>query len=281
MYKNTLKTKDQSTKAQQSQSAIDSKVNRICDAFLAVLEQPQYKEAHLQNIITAHVSKTPPDLESGLEMIGRLQQAQDILTEKAAEHICFLADVNQLYDTALGIYNLELALLIAQQSQKDPREYLPHLQSLHDLSPLRRKFQIDDQLGRRTKAVSHLKDIGVFNEVLDYVRKHILYAEALKLYQYDKEKLKEIMKIYADYLATSNRHKEAAIAYEFLQDYASAWPHYRSANLWQEALSSATLAGVPESELTSLATSLAEGMSISKSFPLPLSFVGPSLTSEK
>jgi elongator complex protein 1 len=262
MYKNTLKTKDQSTKAQQSQSAIDSKVNRICDAFLAVLEQPQYKEAHLQNIITAHVSKTPPDLESGLEMIGRLQQAQDILTEKAAEHICFLADVNQLYD-------------------KDPREYLPHLQSLHDLSPLRRKFQIDDQLGRRTKAVSHLKDIGVFNEVLDYVRKHILYAEALKLYQYDKEKLKEIMKIYADYLATSNRHKEAAIAYEFLQDYASAWPHYRSANLWQEALSSATLAGVPESELTSLATSLAEGMSISKSFPLPLSFVGPSLTSEK
>lgn len=40
------------------------------------------------------------------------------MTERAAEHICFLADVNQLYDTALGLYNLELALLIAQQSQK-------------------------------------------------------------------------------------------------------------------------------------------------------------------
>lgn len=34
------------------------------------------------------------------------------------EHICFLADVNRLYDNALGIYDLQLTLLIAQQSQK-------------------------------------------------------------------------------------------------------------------------------------------------------------------
>ena len=34
------------------------------------------------------------------------------------EHICFLADVNRLYDYALGLYDLELTLLVAQQSQK-------------------------------------------------------------------------------------------------------------------------------------------------------------------
>ena len=136
MYKETLKTIDPSATTTAPQKAVELKVNRICDAFLAVLEQSQHKEDHLQNIITAHVSKTPPDLESGLEMIGRLQgnascrtkisrlltdpqtEAQDPLTDKAAEHICFLADVNQLYDTSLGIYNLELALLVAQQSQK-------------------------------------------------------------------------------------------------------------------------------------------------------------------
>jgi hypothetical protein len=39
-------------------------------------------------------------------------------SEQAAEHICFLADVNQLYDHALGIYDLDVAILIAQQSQK-------------------------------------------------------------------------------------------------------------------------------------------------------------------
>lgn len=34
------------------------------------------------------------------------------------EHICFLADVNKLYDNALGLYDLDLTLLVAQQSQK-------------------------------------------------------------------------------------------------------------------------------------------------------------------
>jgi elongator complex protein 1 len=49
--------------------------------------------------------------------------SKDPLTDKAAEHICFLADVNQLYDTSLGLYNLDLALLIAQQSQKASNSY--------------------------------------------------------------------------------------------------------------------------------------------------------------
>lgn len=73
MYKETLKSKDLATMPKLSQTQLDSKVNRICDAFLAILEQPQYKEDHLQNIITSHVSKVPPALETGLEMIGRLQ----------------------------------------------------------------------------------------------------------------------------------------------------------------------------------------------------------------
>ncbi|KAF2635875.1 elongator complex protein 1 [Massarina eburnea CBS 473.64] len=265
MYKETLKVKDLTTKIALSPDQVNSKVNRICDGFLAVLQESQYKD-RLQNLITAHVSKVPADLESGLELIGRLQAAQDPLTERAAEHICFLADVNQLYDTSLGIYNLELALLIAQQSQKDPREYLPHLQSLHDLPLLRRKFNIDDQLGRRTKALHHLKDLEEFDEVQDYVQKHSLYPEALSMYQYDTTHLKEITRLYADYLNSTNKHKEAALAYEFLNDHASAWPSYRSANLWREALSSAILAGVPSPDLESLAVSLAEGLAETKDY---------------
>ncbi|KAF2262254.1 elongator complex protein 1 [Lojkania enalia] len=266
MYKETLKIKELAGKAKHSQPETDSKVNRICDAFLEVLEQPEYKEPHLQNIITAHVCKVPADLEAGLKMIGRFQKAQDPLTDKAAEHICFLADVNQLYDTSLGIYNLELALLIAQQSQKDPREYLPHLQSLHDLPPLRRQFKIDDQLGRRVKALTHLRDLEAFDEVQSYVLQHSLYQEALKLYQYDNARLDAITKLYADHLSAQSRHKEAAIAYESLNDHASAWISYRSANLWREALTSATLADLSEQEILSLASSLADSLSESKDY---------------
>lgn len=73
MYKETLKVKELVEKSKLSQDKIDTKVNRVCDAFLSVLEQPQYKDIHLQNIITSHVCKVPPALKTGLEMIGRLQ----------------------------------------------------------------------------------------------------------------------------------------------------------------------------------------------------------------
>jgi elongator complex protein 1 len=102
--------------------------------------------------------------------------------------------------------------------------------------------------------------------VQDYVQKHALYSEALAMYQYDNVRLKEIMQLYADYLRSTNKHKDAALAYEYLGDHASAWPCYRAANLWREALSSATLADVPSSELETLASSLVDDFAESKDY---------------
>ncbi|KAL6706085.1 putative elongator complex protein 1 [Coniothyrium glycines] len=266
MYKETLKTSGTPVDTCVDITQVKNKVNRICDAFLVVLEQDHYRETHIQNIITSHVSKVPPALENGLEMIGRLQAAQDPLTEKAAEHISFLADVNQLYDTSLGLYNLDLALLVAQQSQKDPREYLPHLQMLQNLPLTWRKFKIDDQLGRHMKALTHLKELEEFDEVRKYVQKHDLYPQALSMYRYHETYLKQIIRLYADYLCANNKHKEAALAYESLHDYAAAWPSYLSANSWREALSAAMLAGANSKELRSMASSFAEGLEESKDY---------------
>ena len=109
-----------------------SKINKICDAFLVTFrDRPS---TNVQNIISAHVCKSPPDLEAGLSMIAELQskgslfRKRDLLTpqpgkqaeeaQEAVEHICFLSDANRLYDKALGLYDLDLTLLIAQQSQK-------------------------------------------------------------------------------------------------------------------------------------------------------------------
>lgn len=49
----------------------DNKVNRICDAFLAALQDRV--DSNLQNLVTAHVCKSPPDLESGLQLVARLR----------------------------------------------------------------------------------------------------------------------------------------------------------------------------------------------------------------
>jgi elongator complex protein 1 len=106
----------------------------------------------------------------------------------------------------------------------------------------------------------------VFDEAQDYIQKHALYPQALDMYQYDAAQLKQIMRLYADHLSSTNKHKEAALAYEYLGDHSSAWPSYRSANLWREALSSATLADVSPDELSDLASSLAEGLTESKDY---------------
>jgi len=92
-------------------------------------------DTNLQNLVTAHVCKSPPDLEAGLQLVARLRgkcppatlacpltyritEKSSEQAEEAIEHMCFLTDANRLYDYALGLYDLELALLVAQQAQR-------------------------------------------------------------------------------------------------------------------------------------------------------------------
>lgn len=250
--------------AEQDPPPAKSKVNAICDAFLKALSGKV--DTNLQNIITAHVCKVPPDLEGGLKIVAQLRNEGDDLAERAAEHICFLADVNQLYDHALGMYDLDLTVLIAQQSQKDPREYLPYLQSLQEMEPSRRQFTINNDLGKKEKALRHLYALNSFNELKRYAEKHELYTAAIDLCKYQPERLNSLIRSYADSLSNRNRFKEAGIAYEYLQDYSSAISLFRSANLWREALSCASLLPLPQIELLSLARDLADGLCESKDY---------------
>lgn len=169
----------------------------------------------------------------------------------------WLSDVNRLFDNALGLYDLDLALLVAQQSQKDPREYLPFLQRLQDLPLLRRHFEIDDHLKRNTKALADLHELQAYDELKSYAVKHELYKEALGLYKYDEPRLREMTHIYADHLSTNSKHKHAALAYESLSLWAPATQSYKLAHLWRESLFCASMIPLPDSEMTELANDLA------------------------
>jgi len=128
-----------------------------------------------------------------------------------------------LYENALGLYDLELALLVAQQSQKDPKEYLPFLQNLQREPLLRRQYSIDNHLGRHQKALRHLCELGAFDEVKTYTVKHSLYPEAQNFYRYQEDQLKQIMRLYADYLQQDGNFKEAGIGMTFTQHPCSPW----------------------------------------------------------
>ncbi|UKZ82239.1 hypothetical protein TrVFT333_010024 [Trichoderma virens FT-333] len=234
MYQDTKRAKalpygiNTAPEALPSQKPHGSKVNAICDAVLKALQS--HKATHLQNIISAHVCKVPPAMDDGLTLVAELMQEDEKLAEKAVEHICFLVDVNRVYENALGLYNLDLALLVAQQSQRDPREYLPFIQNLHVLSELRRKFEIDDHLARRQKALAHLQALDAFDELCNYTSKHDLYQDSLKLYRYDPPRLQTLTEIYAIYLESKSQYREAGLAYESIKNYAKATSCYRSAD---------------------------------------------------
>lgn len=267
MYQDTKRAKLQSTLGFNAgpvpiSQPNTSKINTICDALLKALQSR--KATNLQNVITAHVCKDPPALDDGLILVAELMQEDEKLAENAVEHICFLADVNRLYDNALGLYNLDLALLVAQQSQRDPREYLPFIQDLHKQPELRRKFQIDDHLSRHTKAIGHLHTLEVFEELCTYTTKHTLYHEALRLYRYDQSRLNTLTNLYASYLESTSAFREAGLAHESLQNYAKATSCYQAAgaSCWQECLFTAQQQSPPLSAnaLADIATALADAL---------------------
>lgn len=224
MYRETLQSAELVQPMDHQPSTADaskSKINRICDAFLAVLLKNRLSR-NLQNVITAYVCKSPPDHNAALLLIGRLREENLELAEQAITHVCFLSDVNKLYDNALGLYNLDLTLMVAQQSQKDPREYLPFLQNLQEMENTRRKFTIDNHLERYAKACGHLYELGdeAFDEMKNYVVKHELYPTALDLHKYDQQKLKLIMGLYAKYLEGVSRYPDAGLGVLFRSDLA-------------------------------------------------------------
>lgn len=49
----------------------ESKVNKICDAFITVLSSRI--DTNLQNLVTSHVCKSPPDLDAGLNLVAKLR----------------------------------------------------------------------------------------------------------------------------------------------------------------------------------------------------------------
>ena len=273
MYKDTLKISESigrshsstiPTHIQQRMMGPDhastvGKTNRICEAFLEVFSDSP--SGYVQNMITAHVSKRPPDLMSGLQLVSKLRDTSIEAADTAMVHLCFLSDVTRLYDVALSLYDIPLTLLVAEQSQKDPREYMPFLEHLHAIpEEARRRFEIDDHLRSHLKALSALYELSAHEELERYCIKHNLYSQALALYRYEpspQPRFTAVSRLFADHLASQSKNRQAAIIYESLQDYSSAYPLYALAHMWRESLTCAHFASITADQRRTHALSLA------------------------
>ena len=159
--------------AEREEKEGGGKVDKICDAMKKVLlelDENKYQTTpfflshcllrsfpprYLLSIITAHVKKSEPELETVLLRIRHLSQQEEgrevkkieetekenvggsrktgqeggeetsreagkvvVTSEEALKYILFLVDVDRLYDVALGMYDFQLVLMVAEKSQK-------------------------------------------------------------------------------------------------------------------------------------------------------------------
>ena len=73
------------------------------------------------------------------------------------------------------------------------------------------KFTVDDHLKRYNKALRHLHDLKEFQTFKSYTTKHDLYKESLGLYRYQEDNIRELMRLYADYLQLASKYREAGV----------------------------------------------------------------------
>ena len=87
-------------------------------------------------------------------------------SDEGLRHLLYIVDVNELFDVALGTYDFDIVLMVAERSQKDPKEYLPFLNELRRLDEHYRKYRIDLYLKRYKKALQSIVKCGKFKSML-------------------------------------------------------------------------------------------------------------------
>jgi len=235
----------QSHDSQKRQFDFSCKVNTVCQQIrLKMLDFEESNISHLPRgyfllpILSSFAKEAPPQLESALEMIRNNasrseatarnlgSQKSPFLSEKAQssiQYLAFLADYELLFNTALGMYDFDLAKAVARNSQMDPKVFLPMLKrfsSLPDKAIAR--YEVDMKLGRFESALRNLSKVQInsteeeekhFDLCLDIVEEHQLHKLALSLFQENKRMHHDIMVSLGERLLREQKYQAALSAF--------------------------------------------------------------------
>ncbi|NXS51860.1 ELP1 protein, partial [Brachypteracias leptosomus] len=252
-----------SSNTQPHRQPDQKKVNLICDVMRVAMEHID-PQKYCLSILTSHVKKSPPELEIALQKVHDLRENitpdfKAVSAEEALKYLLFLVDVNELYDYSLGTYDFDLVIMVAEKSQKDPKEYLPFLNTLRKMETNYQRYTIDRHLKRYTKALGHLSKCGPehFSEFLNLVKDQNQYSEALKLYPSSTQEYKDISNAYGEYLIQKQLYEQAALIFARAGFFAKALDAFQNSGSWQQALCMASWLGYTKDQLSSLARSMA------------------------
>lgn len=234
----------------------DNKVDFLCDLIRERLNNGTEKFARVLPLLTTFVKKnTIQDLERTLLIVKDLKKQEangsklPVSSDEALKYLLYIVDVNKLFDVALGMYDFDLVLLVANKSQKDPKEYLPMLNELNAMDENYRRFTINKHLKKYLQAVDSLIQCGPskHEELTMFVKYHSLYRDALKMVEPGQSIYKQICDDFGAYLKLKKQYLEAGLMFERADNIEKALECYKQALEWELAIK--LVQNLPKDEL--------------------------------
>ncbi|XP_010453457.1 PREDICTED: elongator complex protein 1 [Camelina sativa] len=180
--------------------------------------------------------------------------------EEALKHLLWLLDSEAVFEAALGLYDLNLAAIVALNSQRDPKEFLPYLQELEKMPESLMHFNIDIKLKRFDSALRSIVSAGdgYFSDCMNLIKKNPqLFPLGLQLIT-DPEKKRAVLEAWADHLIDEKRFEDAATTYLCCSKLEKASKAYRECGDWSGVLRVGALMKLSKDEILKLAYELCE-----------------------
>ncbi|KAG2431603.1 hypothetical protein HYH02_013296 [Chlamydomonas schloesseri] len=270
------------------------KVTGVCAAVRgAVLARPDAAK-YLEVVVTSFARSDPPQLEEAMRAIRNAKEAEltgaasngsatanggagagagataaagHSAADKALKHLLLYTDADELYRTALGMYDLPLAYMVVVASpNKDPGEALAELQRFGAIAPQPlQRYSIDMHLRRHASALGHLVAAGPqhFGQALQLARERGLLRQLLQLYDNDPAHRPAVLEAYGEQLEAAKRHDDAAVTYLAAGAGARALAAYRAGGRWRQVFTVAAQLGMAPDEVQALAADVAEELAAS------------------
>ncbi|KAK6933212.1 Elongator complex protein 1 [Dillenia turbinata] len=274
LYKNFVQLPCPSeAKVVQARNVEDSnKVSSVLLAIRKALEEhiPESPARELC-ILTTLARSDPPALEEALERIKNTREMELLgsdnpkkisfpSAEEALKHLLWLLDPEAVWEAALGLYDLHLAAIVALNSQRDPKEFLPYLQQLESMAPFLMRYSIDLKLQRYESALKNIMSAGdaYFGDCMNLMKVNPqLFPLGLQLVT-DSSKRREVLEAWGDHLVGEKCFEDAATTYMCCSHYEKALKAFRGCGNWSGMLTVAGFLKFGKEEVLQLAYELCE-----------------------
>ncbi|KAL3784806.1 hypothetical protein HJC23_013846 [Cyclotella cryptica] len=218
---------------------VPSKVNRVCAKMREIMSNAEKNGSTLSGkmvndghfllpILSTFAKEVPPRLEEALSLIIstashvqlKHQKKTSVLlsdhVQNSIQYLAFLADYELIFNTAIGMYDFDLAKAVARHSQMDPKVYLPLLQRWRSLPDAAARFEVDVKLNRYESALRHLVSSGEseepgthFTKCLKFMEDHKLHRLGLELFMNNASFTRAIMVSLGEYFMAERKFEEA------------------------------------------------------------------------